>query len=317
MTLKITSNSLKELTESFSYRTIGDINEITYGHFVVDKFNNSELFWKNFITPITKRVDSLVLNPNEKIRPRQNISLDLHELSSFHYSVFLNLVYAELCLTKKHFSFFENFYAHLGSVCDLAEEFLTQLYFITLECEEKETTILQKLSKIKFIDIAKEWYDQHYKSAYEHYLSKGKTAPMKLISRSNILDEYFNKSKQWKDYCKTALEIRTYRNVVVHNTQIASVTDSHSWLVYVPKRSKISNYKKWHQVFKVTQERFPHDFIEREAQMRQDIDELKGKLQAIWEKPLQHFDKLLYLDKNKKLVAKFDIMFDENNGVQQ
>ena len=317
MTLQITSNSLRELTETFSYRTIGDIHEIDYGHLVTDKFSNSELFWKNFITPITKRVESLVLNPNEKIKPRENISLDLQELASFHYSVFLNLVYAELCLTNKHFSFFENFYAHLGSVCDLTEEFLTQLYFISLECEEKETTVLQKLSKIKFIDIAKEWYDKYYESTYQHYLSKGKTAPIKLISRANILDEYFNKSKEWKDYCKTALELRTYRNVVVHNTQIASIIDPHTGLVYVPKRTKISKYKKWHQVFSVTPERFPHDFIERETQMRQDINELKEKLQLIWTKPLQHFDKLFYLDKNKKLITKFDIVFEENNGVQQ
>jgi len=309
MTHQTTSQELLNLSKTFSYQNIGDGYEILFGDTVIDKFKNSEIFWQQFITPITKRIDLTVLDPNEKIKPRQNIGIDLQELSSFHYSVFLNLVYAGQCLEKKHFSYFENFYAHLGSVCDLAEEFLTQLYFMSLECEGKETVVLQKLSKIKFLDIAKEWYDNYYASSYQHYLSKGKTAPIKLISRANILDEYFGKSKEWKDYIKTALQIRTYRNVVVHNTQIASLQVNNQ--TYVPKKSKISDYKKWHQVFAVKPQRFQHDFIERDQQMLQDLTDLKEKLEIIWNKPIDHFKKLLYIDKNKKLLAKYDIHFTD------
>lgn len=301
MPLQTTSQSLLILTNTFTYKSIGDKYEIIYGDTVIDNFKNSEVFWQKFITPITKRVDTAIINPNDRIRPRQNISLDLQELSSIHYSVFLNLVYAGQCLATKHLSYFENFYAHLGSACDLAEEFLTQLYFISLACEEKETEILEKLSKGKFLDIAKQWYDKYYASTYQHYLSKGKAAPIKLISRSNILDEYFSNSKEWKEYCNTALQIRTYRNVVVHNTQIASI-----WVgsqVFVPKKKRIQDYKKWHQVFSVKQDRFPHDFIERDQQMQNDFIELKEKLNSIWEKPLEHFSKLLYFDKNSKLLS--------------
>lgn len=309
MTHQTTSQDLLNITKTFTYKNIGDGNEIKFGDTVINKFKNVEFFWQQFITPITKRVDLTLLDLNEKIKLRPNISLDLQELSSFHYSVFLNLVYAGQCLEKKHLSYFEDFYAHLGSVCDLAEEFLTQLYFMSLECEEKETVVLQKLTKNKFLDIAKEWYDNYYASSYEHYLSKGKTAPIKLISRANILDEYFGKSKEWKEYSKAALQIRTYRNVVVHNTQIASLQVNKQ--TYVPKKTKISDYKKWHQVFGVKPQRFHHDFIEKEQQMLQDFTDLKEKLDIIWNKPIEHFKKLLYIDKNKKLLAKYDIRFTE------
>ena len=304
-----TPQALLNLTNTFTYKTNGDKYEILYGDTVIDDFKNSEIFWQKFVTPITKRIDSSVLNLNDKIRPRQHISLDLQELSSIHYSVFMNLVYAGQCLISKQFSYFENFYAHLGSVCDLTEEFLTQLYFISLECEEKETVVLQKLSKSKFLDIAKEWYEKYYSSAYQHYLSKGKAAPIKLISRANILDEYFAKSKEWKEYISTALQIRTYRNVIVHNSKIATLEVNNQ--TYVPKKKKILEYKKWYEVFSVKPERFTHDFIQKDQQMQQDLVDLKKKINLLWQKPLGHFEKLLYVDKNKKLCAKYDIEFTD------
>ena len=146
MPLQTTSSDLEILTKSFTYKTFGDGYEMQYGDLVIDNFSNSEAFWQKFITPLTNRIDAFISNSNDKIKQRQSASLDVRDLSAIHYSVFMNLTYAVECLTKKQISYFENFYAHLGSVCDLAEEFLTQLYFISLYCEGKETEILQRLS---------------------------------------------------------------------------------------------------------------------------------------------------------------------------
>ena len=128
-----------------------------------------------------------------------------------------------------------------------------------------------------------------------------------MISRTNILDEYFKKSTEWKAYFETALQIRTYRNVVVHNTQIASL--HYNEQLFVPKRKKISDYKKWHQVFSVAPDRFQHDFVERNFQMQNDFEELKERLNLLWVKPLVHFHRLLYKEGNKKLLTKYDIEF--------
>jgi hypothetical protein len=310
MTLKIDINSLKSITSDFSYKINGDYHEIQSGHLVTDLFPNSENFWKSFITPLTNRIDLNITNQNDKIRARLNISKDIVDLSIIHYSVFLNLVYAYTCLKTKHLSYFENFYAHLGSICDLAEEFTRSLYFVTLECEEKETKVLQRLSKSKYLKLAGNWYDNHYSSAFTHYLSKGKTAPINIPGRTNILDEYFGSEKAWKDYCNLAQKIRTYRNVIIHNTQIGSHITTQG--IYVPKIEKIGDYKKWHQVFAVKHDQFQKDFVERDSQMTQNLNDLKSTLNNLWFKPFQHFDRLMYFDLNPRLLKKYDI---ENNGI--
>lgn len=307
MKLQINQQDLKALTDGFSYKIDGDKHEIENGQLIVDLFPNSENFWKAFVTPITSRIDTSIIEHSNKIRARSDISTDIVDLSIIHYSVFLNLVYASKCLSTKQMSYFENFYTHLGSVCDLAEEFITQLYFVTLECEDKETEVLQRLAKKDYLKLAADWYEKHYATSYKHYLSKGKTAPFKIIGRSNILDEYFNKSNEWKNYSEIALQIRTYRNVIVHNSQIGSLTTPKG--IYVPKKNKIGNYKKWHQVFKVKDERFLIDFIERESQMHQDITDLKTALNILWAKPLQHFERLFYTENNPTLIEKYNFAF--------
>jgi len=313
MTLQTDINTLKTLTNGFTYKVDGDLHEINSGHLVTDLFPNSESFWKFFVTPITNRVDIKITNHNDKIRSRTTISTDIVDLSIIHYSVFLNLVYANVSLTTKHLSYFENFYAHLGSVCDLAEELLTQLYFITLECEEKETEVLQRLSKTKYLELAKDWYDKYYSNAHTHYLSKGKTVPFKIIGRTNVLNEYFENQLEWKVYSKLALQIRTYRNVIVHNTQIGSHITPQG--IFVPKKNKIGDYKKWYQVFAVKQDKFLKDFIERDSQMQQDLNDLKTALNNLWLKPIQHFNRLLYIDNNSKLLKKYDIEIHDKNGI--
>jgi hypothetical protein len=309
MTLKTDITSIKSITNGFSFKSNGDSLEIDYGHLVTDFFSNSEIFWQLFITPMTNRIETSIANHNVQIQARLNISTDIVDLSAIHYSVFLNLVYASKCLTTKHLSCFENFYTHLGSVCDLVEEFITRLYFVTLECEEKETEVLQKLSKTKYLKLAGDWYDNHYSNAFTHYLSKGKTAPFKILGRSNILNEYFGNEKAYKDYVKLALQIRTYRNVIVHNTKIGSHITKYG--IFVPKKSRIGDYKKWHQVFTVKEDKFQRDFIERDFQMTQDLADLKTSLNNLWIKPIQHFDRLMYSDKNPILLQKYNI---ENNG---
>jgi len=313
MTLKIKTNTLNSIISDFTYQKDGDHYEKKYGDMISSTFPNSESFWKSFITPMTNRVDYDIIRVEEKIRARKAISTDLIDISIIHYSVFLNLVYAENCLITKHLSYFENFYTHLGSICDLAEELITQIYFITLECESKETEILQRLSKTKYIELAKEWYDNHYTSAYAHYLSKGKTAPFKIIGRTNILDEYFGSCQKWKNYSKLALQIRTYRNVIVHNTQIGSHITAEGNLV--PKKNKIADYKKWYKVFDVKTDKLSKDFIERNTQMQQDIDDLKTTLNELWIKPIEHFNKLLYIEQNPSLLKKYDIEIIENGSV--
>jgi hypothetical protein len=308
MTLKFQTDNLLEKINRFSFKENGDYNESEFGHLVTDIFTNNELFWKHFVTPMTKRVDDNVTLAIEKTYPRNGIDNAIKDLVTKHYSTFLNLTFAADCLKFNRASAFENFYTNLGSVCDLAEEFITQIYFLKLECLDTKSEVVQYLSKKKFLDIASKWYDDYYHSTYTHYFKKGKHTAPKLISRTNILDEYFNGNKAWKTFKTFSSAVRQYRNVIVHNSQIGSII--YEQKRFVPKKEKIGNYKKWHEVFATNSDRFKHDFLPIEELMDTDFVTMKKYLNDIWAVPYSDLFTLFYTDRNKVLLDKYAIVLE-------
>src|SRR5438552_13139914 len=122
--MQIQKAVFEKIIASSSYATGGDDIEKAFEIYFKDIFKNSEVFWKKFIVPATNRiVEQIPENTADKIRFRENISSELKEIFCFHYSVFLNIMHAHKVFEARHISFFENFYAHLGSACDSIEEF--------------------------------------------------------------------------------------------------------------------------------------------------------------------------------------------------
>lgn len=297
-----------ELIEASSYAVNGEDNERLHGHLLAELFPNSEKFWKQFIVPLTNRIDQTITNPQNSIHPREGTSNELHDIGSFHYSIFYNFLLADLAIKTRHPSYFESFYTHLGSICDSAEEFLMEIFFLNLECTNTQSEVLEKLSKESFITLAEEWYDSNYENVYEHYLSKGKPPPMKLPMRASVLEEYCVNSQAWKDYRRFSQKIREYRNVIVHNYQIASVLFPNG-VSYVPKKEKIKNYKRWNDVFSgaANPQIFERDFVNREEQMIQDIHEMMVVLNNVWDKPIADMSNLFFTEKNHILLQKYNL----------
>lgn len=308
--LEIPLEKLKAIIAATTFASGGEASEMQYGYLWADSFPNAEKFWRNFIVPFTNRVQPSIADPNQLIHVRAGTAAQLHDIGSFHYSIFYNFLLAQQALTTKHSSFFESFYTHLGSLCDSVEELLTKIYFLCLECNGTKSEVLEKLSREDFLALAGTWYDEHYPNVYEHYLRVGKPPPMRLPMRSSVLEEYFGKSAPWKNYKRLSQKIREYRNVIVHNYQIAFILFGNG-VSYVPKKEKIRDYKKWNQVFAGAGDlaTFERDFIRRELQMERDLDEITGSLNALWEKPLADMEQLLFTDHNEKLLEKYDLKF--------
>jgi hypothetical protein len=170
-TLQIPFETLKTATSRFTYALNGDEFETKHSKILTPLFTNSEVFWKLFITPLTKRINNNV-NPKISIRAREKTSITLQELAAYHYSIFLNIVYVNDCFEEKQMAFFENFYAHLSTICDLTEEFLLQVSFITEQCKGSIPTLLKELTREDVINLAREYYDKNYPKDYEYYFSK-------------------------------------------------------------------------------------------------------------------------------------------------
>lgn len=191
MAYRIDLKLLQEVISKTTFKVDGDDYEITYGNLITPRYPNCEIFWANFVVPFTKRIIVGITNQKEKISPREGIHSHIKDIASFHYTMFLNLIYAYDHLINFRISSFEDFYIHLVCACDLAEECLSKLYLLILICNKQESKILSKMGKEVFLEMAEVWYDINYQKLYEDYLSKGKSIPIKLIDSGDILKEYF------------------------------------------------------------------------------------------------------------------------------
>ncbi len=308
MTHKTTLENIKNIISKAYFCNHGDAYEQLYWTFVKERFPNCEIFWKNFIVSLTKRIEHNINDPNERMRIREGISDDIGDAIFIHHSMFVNLIYAYDHLQNFRISSFEDFYTHLGSACDLAEEFLLKTHLIILECKSQRSETLQTLSKNDFIKLAEEWYDRNYSKTYDNYLKKGKPPPLKLPSRKNVLDECFENMESWKRYKRFTQKIREYRNVIIHNAQIGRIITIGN-IVLVPKKEKIQNYKKLSNVFAAQQnpKTLNEDFINMKEQMALDIGNLEILLNDLWDKPINDLKKLFFEDKNEILLNKYNI----------
>lgn len=308
MKYKIALSKIEDIISKTRFANDGDSYERLYWTFFKERFPNCETFWRYFVVPFTKRIELEIKDPNERIRPREGISEGIKDIASFHYSMFLNLIYSYDHLQNFRLSSFEDFYTHLGSACDLTEEFLLKTYLLILECREQKSKILQELKKEDFLKIAERWYDDNYSKVYEDYLKKGKPAPIKLPRGKNVLDEYFEEQEDWREYKRYSQKIREYRNIIVHDIQIGKIITI-GGIPLVPKKEKIQNYKKWSYVFAAQQDiqKLKNDFINMKEQMILDIGNLEIILNKLWNKPINDLRKLFFKDKNEILLEKYNI----------
>lgn len=306
METNVSISKVKKIISKTFFCNDGDQFEQEWWPFFNERFPNCENFWRQFIVPSTNRI---VQDSTDRISARNNVSDDIISISLFHYSMFMNLVYAYNHLLNFTLSSFNNFYTHLSSACDLAEEFLLKSYLLIIECQNQQSNILQKLNKKDFLSLCDKWYDNNYPKVYEHYLQKGKFSPIKIPRGKNVLDEYFKDSKDWKEYKKFGQKIREYRNVIVHNVQIGRILTRGN-VILVPKKEKIHNYKKLSNVFAARQDvkKLKSDFINMKEQFVLDIGTLEVILNKLWKKPIEDLNRLLFKCKNPILLGKYNIV---------
>ncbi len=306
--LRINKQELNKIIDKTFFANCGDSHERQWWSYFQERFPNCEMFWRYFIVPHTNRILPEGKIEEEIIRPRKRVAKEIRIISNVHYSMFINIIYSLDHLKNFQLSSFEDFYIHLASAGDLAEEFLLKTYFLILECTNQKSEILQELKKEDFLKLCEKWYNNNYSEVYENYLKKGKPAPIKLPSRKNVLDEYFQDLEYWGQYKKFVQKIREYRNIIVHDVQIGKILSEKKDVVLVPKKDKIQDYKDWPKVFAAGKDtkKLQKDFIEMREQMILDIGRMQISLNNIWNKPIEDL-KILFKKKNEVLLRKFDI----------
>lgn len=316
--MRVQSELLRKLLNQASFASNGDNYEQQFGAMVSESFPNCERFWRVFVIPLTQRIEGYPDQLATGIHFRQDVSPELQDISAAHYSAFMNLVYAHAhaYFQPKGLSWIADFYVHLASACDLAEAVLEKWYLLSLRCRGEETKVLQWLGRDEFFDLVGAWYDERYPGLYDHYLSKGKSPPLRLPSRQNILEEYLGHSETWKEYKRHSQPIREFRNVVVHDVRVGRIVVNGE--VFIPKPKAIQRYKTWREVFAVVnnQDQFGRDFVQPGLQTKDDLTRLETVLNQLWEEFLiAEFEQEFYSSERTALRELYGIEFENNSPI--
>jgi len=309
--MKINPTNFPDYLQNISYKVHGDNFEREYGHFLSSYFSNCEQFWRMFVVPFTQRIEEYPNSIVQSMDTRTGIDPKIEDLAGTNYSMFLNLVFAHFHLENKTPSSFEDIYTHLGSACDLAEMVVEKWYFLYTGLQGKEIKVLQGLSRDEFLEKAGKLYDEKYNVWYQHYLQKGKSPPINLISRSDILLEYLGKeSSSRKGYASHSQAIRQMRNTIVHDMKVARILTKDG-VMLVPKPSVITEYRSWQKVATVANQddKLKKDFAEQYQQAKEDIETLESILNKIWESLIKDILSEFYSTERSSLRDMFNIEF--------
>ncbi|MFH1636487.1 MAG: hypothetical protein ABIG63_21100 [Chloroflexota bacterium] len=302
---------LQNFLSKISYARHGDTYEQKYGHYLSNNFPNCEEFWKLFVVPITKRLDSFPDKPLKSIDLRKSISSEIEDIANAHYSMFLNLIFAHVHLETKMLSSLENIYVHLGSVCDLAESVLEKWYLLFLQCRCEQSKVLQGLGKDEFLCKAENWYQENYSKVYQYYLSKGNFYPIRVCSSTDLLTEYLGKaSNARKKFKHQAQLIREFRNVIVHNVKVGRIVVE-GGPILIPKPNVIQKYKSWREISAILSDKakVKKDFVEQYYQAEEDIISLEQAINEVWEKLINDFMDEFYSPDKPFLRSLYNIEF--------
>jgi hypothetical protein len=301
--------NLRQVISRTYFANDGDSNEQRYWPTFKERFPNLELFWRQFIVPTSRRIELPPSDP-KRIGRREHVDDALWGMTYLHYSVFLHLSYAHEHLNLPVVSSFGDFYTHLVSASDLAQEFLLKTYSVILECRGASSQFMQGLTRDEFLKHAGEWYDTKYGKIYEHYLAKGKWSSITLPSRPSVVAEYMEHAPSWDDYQRFDQSVRQYRNILVHREVVGEVIVNPG-ISLVPRREKIQEYLLLKEVFQAANdpERLMTDFIPRQEQMLKDFLDIQIRLNALWAKPIADLESLFFQERNKKLCERYSIRF--------
>ncbi len=299
--LTVAGTQLREAIGNLHLSNDGDGNERSFWPAINDGFPNYERFWRQLVVPTTKRIEN-PSNAERRVERREGVADDLWLITYVNYSLFLNLVGAFEHLSQPLSLSVGNFYTHVASACDLAEDFLLRAHMCVSECRGQPVAF-NPLTKAEFCQKLDEWYEKEYQKKYPHSHAKGKAMLVHVEPRDKI-----NRQDQaWKAYKSFSAPIREYRNKVVHDVQIGTVRVGKINLM--PKMQKIKEYASLAAVQEAVKnpETIKRDFVVREEQMFSDFRALKERVNALWEKPTEDLTRLFYEERNTILLGKYNL----------
>jgi len=232
----------------YSLKNDGDYYEKQYWNFLKSNFPNYEIFWCNFIVPLSKRAEGLGVELQKETDPL------LENIAMAHYSVFYHLGVATDLQIKLGQEFSEDILFHLSSATEMVERLIFSL--AKLKAELEKSAFATPISEDDILEISKKYLSSKgYSDYFKKFLKKGQSVNLRLHSIDEIAQQFTkgisenaaNDLKEWQE--NVAKPIRHYRNTLAHNPKIGRRFTSQKE-IYVPKETKLSEYELWSEVAK-------------------------------------------------------------------
>lgn len=232
---------------TYSLEKHGDKYEIRYWELLKKDFPNYEVFWRQFVVPLTKRIEGNGIELREGVDPL------LENIAMAHYTVFYHLGVAVELREKFGQEFSEDVLFHLSSSTEMVEK----LFFILakLRAELQGTELASRItdeivSKISSDHLSKNTYSKDF----ARFIKRGQAVNVRLHNIDDVINPFMKEisvqaTKDFKNWHDTAIKIRHYRNTLAHNPKLGILL-AEGENVHVPKEDELCNYELWSEVAK-------------------------------------------------------------------
>lgn len=261
---------------AYSLDKDGDLYETRYWSFLKENFPNYEVFWAQFIVPLTGRTERQGLALISGTHPL------LENIAMAHYTVFYHLGVAVDLQERLGQEFSEDILFHLSSATEMVDRLVFELaklrFFLvggdlaSKFTEEDVPSIVEKYLSSK-----------EYSKAFARFLHRGQSVNVRLYNPADVTMQFMqNISEQarndFESWQKTANRIRHYRNTLAHNPKLGVLSKTGE-TIYVPKESELHKYELWSSV---TNRSNNNDFISLSELIGDFQTKLIEKTNQLW-----------------------------------
>ena len=260
----------------------GDGFEQRHWGLLRDTWPSYEVFWREFVVPLTGRPEDIGLRPGT--------GLLLEEMCMAHYSIFHHLVKAHLLLeslgrvgTLPRTE--EDIFFHMAAATEMIDRLLLVLWKIHQRVQPEAPPV--PLSADGLVQKASEYHLKGYDLAYDRYLDTGRSVNIPLHNvRALVLSLASTAAADdlTKDVWRITDEIRGYRNFLTHNPLVPKLVDRQG-AVLLPKLEKLTAYDLWSSAFLSSTAR--EDYAPAAEIISDYLKRFEPRVDALWTQVLQ------------------------------
>lgn len=259
----------------------GDDFERKYWPVIQPYFPNYEVFWSEFIVPMTYR-NYLPKDHPFYIHPKKNVDVDLQNISMAHYTIFRCLLVANEFIQFKKSESTECIYAdrldliysNFGTVIDM----VSSIFFFLAKLQVRfgiRKSIIRKKTLEELNQILEQFFRREYDTRIQAFEKTKRPVSINIHAMPDFIFDIIGVTSETKSFTTFSQRVRTIRNAAIHNPIIGTIHENQ-----FPKLDKLKKYYFWGELFYNLDS---NDFVDKEVMFVEDFKQLSMHLNSLWD----------------------------------